>query len=179
MSARICTPLLALFIGLSLPSCVVFTEHGYEEFAKDLDGRSELSVSTYPAGAARDKMRIPYVFRRAESADQVYFQVFVRDMKKRFGHNPNIDSIRINSFSYRVGKGPRKELISGFTGNYWMQDNRTDAPGNPPPAPFVKGEKVTFHADLSLNGKSHKISGTMSADSSTWFAPLPFYGAGN
>lgn len=179
MSTRITTALMVLFIGLLLPSCVVFTEHEYGEFTKNLDGRSELSVSTYPAGFPRDKLHIPYVFRRAESADKVYFQVHIRDMRKKFGHNPNIKSVRINSFSYKVGDAPRKEVISGFTNNHWMQGNKIDAPGNPPPAPFVKGEEVTFSADLRLNGRSHKVSGTMPSDSSTWIAPLVFYGAGD
>lgn len=179
MSTRTSAQFLILFIGLLLSSCVVFTEREYEEFAKDLDGRNELSVSTYPAGTPRDKMRIPYVFRWAESADKVYFQVNIRDMKKKFGHNPNIRSIHINSLSYGVADGPKKELISGFPNNHWMQGNKIDAPGSPPPIPYVRGEEVTFEADFNLNGRNHKVSGTMPADGSTWIGPLVFYGTGN
>lgn len=48
----------------------------------------------------------------------MYFQRFVRDAEKKSGPNPNIDSVRIHSFTYQLPGELPVELISDFDAGF-------------------------------------------------------------
>lgn len=88
--------------GLFLISCAQLRHLEYTPFVYDIDGKNELSISTYPAWFAKDLFSIPFVYKQRETHDKLYFQVYIRDINKKSGKNPNVESIRIHSFSYRI-----------------------------------------------------------------------------
>ena len=154
---------LLLFLILFLAGCVQIRHLKYKPFVHDIDGKNELYISTYPAGYAHKTDSIPFVFKKLVTHDKLYFQVFIRDIKKKAGKNPNIDSIRIHSFSYRIGNNPSTELISNYDSNFWQQGQPKYNPDAKETSPilYVDGWTVSVDISFTLNGKDYSIQGEM------------------
>ena len=116
MTALIFLPIIGFLNG-----CSATTALGYEPFVRNLDGKSELAISTHPASAARDAFNVPYVYDRTVTDDQLYFRIHVRDAKKKFGPNPRVESILIHSFSYQFPGRDHVRLLSDYAEEFWMQ----------------------------------------------------------
>jgi hypothetical protein len=165
----------AIGAALLVQGCMDSTILEYEPLTRDLDGRSELHISTYPAGFPRETSAIPFLYKGLRTPEAVYFQVFVRDAEKKSGPNPNIDSIRIHSFSYQLRGEPPVELIADFDAGFWMQDQPDLAPMAHAPVPFDPGGSVRVVVDLTLNGQDYRIEGEMRAAERRNVRPLWIY----
>ena len=168
-------PVLLIFLILFLPGCVQIRHLEYKPFVHDIDGKNELYISTYAAGYAPKKTdSIPFVFKKLVTHDKLYFQVFIRDINKKSGKNPNVESIRIHSFSYRIGNNPSTELISDYDANFWMQSEPEYNPKVKDTVPilYVDGWTVSVDISFTLNGKDYKIQGEMPSAEYTTSHPL-------
>jgi len=161
--------------ALLVQGCLDATILEYEPLTRDLDGRSELHISTYPAGFPRETSAIPFLYRGLRTPEAVNFQVFVRDAEKKSGPNANIDSIRIHSFSYQLRGERPVELISDFDAGFWLQDQPELAPVAHAPVPFDPGGSVRVVVDLTLNGQDYWIEGEMRAAERRNVRPLWIY----
>lgn len=162
----------AALLGLLLASgCTSVTLRGYAPFVRDLDGRSELCISTYPAGFPTKVGRKRAGYESYETNEDLYFQVFIRDIKKRAGPNPHIESVCIHSFTCRIGDAPPELLLSGYTKNFWMQGNPQAGKRVVPPIPYHAKGRVSIEMDLTLNGKRYSFKGDMPARESRIVAP--------
>ena len=159
--------LVILFTG-----CASLTHRGYKPFVRDLDGKSELEISMYPADYGKTKTSIPLIYDSSETHDEVYFQVFVRGKKEKSGPNPHIQSILIESFFYRIDDGPRRQLLSKYASGFWMQDNPRYEKRKLPPIPYKPASVVTVEINLTLNGKAYSFEGEMPASEKTTVHPL-------
>ena len=166
------TVLIFLPIVGSLTGCGTITALGYEPFVRNLDGKSELAISTHPASAARDAFNIPYVYDRTVTDDQLYFRIHVRDAKKKFGPNPRVESILIHSFTYQFPGRDRVRLLSDYAGEFWMQDAAQYENRNLTTVPYQKDAVISVQIDLTLNGKRYAFKGEMPATKSTGYEPL-------
>ncbi|NNE35616.1 MAG: hypothetical protein HKN13_10275 [Rhodothermales bacterium] len=151
-----------LLLLLFQVGCTRVTERGYGPFVRDLDGKSELEISTYPADFPDRVSSQDAVFERLESADHVYFQFFVRD-KNKSGPNPHIDNITVHSFSYRIGDEPATVLLSEYPGNFWMQGNPRYDKEQSPAIEYLPGAEIQIDVALTLNGTRYSFSGVMPA----------------
>lgn len=157
--------------ALLLAGCAQHTVYEYTPIALDMDGASELHVSTYPAGFPREQSHIPFLYKSLHSPQAVYLQVFVRDRVKQFGPNRHIRSIRIDEFSVQIGNGPPLKAIQDYDANFWMQDNPQQSALREP-LPFVPGSQLSISARITLNGQDYRLSGTMPAHTRTSSFPL-------
>jgi hypothetical protein len=163
-----------ILMGLFLSSCARVRHLEYAPFVHDIDGKNELSISTYPAWFAKDTFSIPFVYKKRVTHDKLYFQVFIRDINKKSGKNHNVESIRIHSFSYRIGNNPSTELISDYDANFWMQSQPEYNPNVKDTVPilYVDGWTVSVDISFTLNGKDYKIQGEMPSAEYTTSHPL-------
>lgn len=165
---------LAIVIGLSvlslLAGCTSITQREYAPFVHELDGLSELVISTYPADFPDRLSEKGDLFEKYESAGEVYFQVNIRDKSKSSGPNDHVESINIHSFAYRVGDGPKTVLLSDYEDNFWMQGNPRYESRPLPPVPYVPDAKVSIEIRFTLNGTVFAFEGDMPAreSSSLW-----------
>ena len=155
-----------------LVGCGSITHRSYGPFTRQLDEKSELAISTYPAWYPKDSFSIPLLYKNSKTHDKVYFQVHVRDAKKKFGKNPSVESCQINSFSYRLDGGEWTNLLSGYPNDFWMQNNSRYEERELPPIPYQRDSRVGIEIDLTLNGTRHDIQGEMPAKEQTSFYPL-------
>lgn len=155
--------LLAVLPALLAAGCTSIEQREYTPFIRDLDGFSELAISTYPADYPDRLSDKGAVFEKYESAGDVYLQIHVRDRKKQFGPNPHVESISIHSFAYQVGDGPVTVLLSDYENNFWMQSNPRYEKRDLPPVPYVPGGKLTISISLTLNGDRYAFKGDMLA----------------
>lgn len=171
---RVLLALVAVGAWLVFGGCGQFVNRGYGPYVTELDGRSELSISTYPAWFPSEDLHIPFVYRRRVSPDSVYVQVFVRDAEKEAGPNPHIDSIRIESLSVQVGNGPRQVLISDLDENFWMQDqpDSTQTGVDLTAIRYIPDMDLSIDIALALNGESYRFRDTMAATERTTTYPL-------
>lgn len=146
------------------------THREYKEFLRDIDGKSELKISTYPSGFPTEVSNT-LISRKMPSSDKVYFQVLVRDKKQKSGPNPNVESILFHSFSYALDDGLKTELISDYARNFWMQGNSNYDKLNHPPIPYRPDSVVSIEIDLTLNGKDYSFKGQMPAKERTTYVP--------
>ena len=161
---------LLIFLILFLAGCVQIRYLKYKPFVHDIDGKNELYISTYPAGyAQKTDDSIPFVYKKLVTHDKLYFQVFIRDIKKKAGKNANIDSIRIHSFSYRIGNNPSTELLSNYDSNFWQQGQSKYNPDTKETSPilYVDGWTVSVNISFTLNGKDYSIQGEMPSAENT------------
>ena len=165
----------AIAAVLLVQGCMAATILEYEPLTRDLDGRSELHISTYPAGFPRETSAIPFLYKGLRTPEAVYFQLFVRDAEEKSGPNPHIDSVRIRSFTYQLPGKPPVELISDFDAGFWMQDQPDLAPVRHAPVPFEPGGSVRVVVDLTLNGRDYRIEGEMRAAERRNVRPLWIY----
>ena len=167
-------PILYILIVLLLAGCGQVRHLEYKPFVHDIDGKNELYISTYPAWFAKDSFSIPFVYKKRVTHDKLYFQVFIRDINKKAGKNPNVESIQIHSFSYRIGNNPSTVLISDFNSNFWMQNQTQYNPDAKDTSPilYVDGWTVTVDISFTLNGKDYSIQGEMPSSERTTSYPL-------
>jgi hypothetical protein len=163
--------LLSILLPLLVSSCTSITKREYEPFVRQLDDKSEISVSTYPAGFPRQVPGNSPSLEKLETHDELYFQIYVRDRKQNFGPNPHITSINIHSFSYRMGDQPLTELLTNYPEAFWMQNNPRYEKIKHTTIPYVPDSSVFIEIDLTLNGKRYKLNGNMPARESKLFAP--------
>ena len=57
--------------------CMKATILEYEPFIRNLDGKNELYISTYPSDFPRETASIPFMYKKLRSPESVYFQVFI------------------------------------------------------------------------------------------------------
>ena len=150
-----------LGIGLLLTGCIDRQILEYEPVVLDLDGKSELHISTYPAGFPRKISGIPFLYKTTRTPESVFFQVFVRDIQKKVGPNTNVESILIHSFSYRIDNDAPVVLISQYDGHFWMQEQHADNDDERKPVPWVSGKPLAIDISLTLNGKDYALKTRM------------------
>ena len=166
------TRITLLLTGFLLVSgCTRFNNLEYTPFVRDLDGLSELAITTYAADFPDRLSEKGDVFEEYETAKELYFQVHIRDRKKKFGPNPHVQSIEIHSFTYRIDDGAPVTLLSSYEDNFWMQGNPRYEARELPAIPFVRDGKVTIAIRLTLNGETYAFEGDMPASEKTSLWP--------
>lgn len=150
-----------LGIGSLLTGCIHSEILEYEPVALDLDGKSELHISTYPAEFPRRISGNPFLYKTTRTPESVFFQVSVRDIQKKVGPNTHVESIRIHSFSYRINNDAPVVLLSQYEGQFWMQEQNADDNVERKPVPWVSGEPLTIGIALTLNGKDYAFKARM------------------
>lgn len=165
-------------IGLAvvaLQGCVDTTIQKYGPATLPLDELNELHISTYSADFPDQTKRIPFLYRRLRTGDELYFQVFVREAGTVGGPNPNIDSITIHSFSYYFPGQPPIELISDYERGFWMQDNPRYNAEDSSPVPFNQHWHLRVRIDLTLNGIDYQFDERLDAATRRRLSPLIFW----
>ena len=155
--------------------CMDATIPEYRSLTLELDGRSELHISTYPAGFPRETFSIPFLYKKLRTPDAVYFQVFVRDAERKAGPNRQIDSIRIHSFSYRRGDEAPVQLIADYDGYFWMQDQPQYKKVQGVSVPYRPAAPVQVSIDLTVNGRDYSFRESMPAGEHRILRPLWVY----
>lgn len=172
---KIVTMTAAVVFGLLLQGCMDATVLEYQPLTRSLDGKSELHISTYPAGFPRETSSIPFLYKALRTPESVYFQVFVRAVDKKAGPNPNIESIRIRSFTYQFpGQNP-VELISDYNGYFWMQGSPKYNPGGSSPVPYDENWYLQLRIDLTVNGHNYFFDEKVQAGARRNIRPLLLY----
>jgi len=150
-------PLALLAVLVTSHGCADSTIQEYGPFTRDLDGENELHVSTYPAGFPRVTDRIPFIYKAQKTPDEVYLQVFVRDKSVGAGPNPHIESIHIESFSYRFPGQAPVVLLEDYDDNFWMQGNPRYESETSPPVPFNEHWHLQIRIELTVNGADYSF----------------------
>ena len=163
MTYRLVVLVLVLTALLTVAGCTSINHREYAPFVRELDGISQLEISTYPADYPNRLSDKGDTFESFESAGEIYFQVNIRDKSKSGGPNEHVRSINIHSFSYRIGDEPPTVLLSEYKYNFWMQDNPRYEQRELPPVPFVPGGKVRVNISFTLNGETYAFEGDMPA----------------
>ena len=166
---------LSVLLALVFQGCMDATVREYEPLTRALDGKSELHISTYPAGFPRVKSSIPFLYKALQTPDSVYFQVFIREAGKEAGPNPHVESIEIHSFSYQFPDQDPVELISDFEGNFWMQGDPQDNPEGVGAVPFGEQWYLQLSIDLTLNSRHFQVDGRVQATEREYTRPLILY----
>ncbi len=162
--------LLLLSTLLLTVGCTTMTKREYAPFVRDLDDANRLEISTYPADFPNRLTEKDALFEKFESADQLYFEVHVRDPSKSIGPNPNVRSITIHSFAYREGDDPEVVLLSEYPESFWMQGNPSHDQSGQPPIRYVPDGSVYIAIRFTLNETEYAFEGEMRAreNRSTW-----------
>ena len=161
----------SVLIFFTLSACTSITQRSYQPFIRELDGKSELRVTTYPAGFPRGKSGSSIVLNKEQSHGELYFQINIKDKSKNMGPNPHVKSIKIHSFTYQLGDGPRTELLTDYDYNFWMQGNRNYDKSRLPPIPYYPDSSVKVEIDFTLNGQKYEFKGKMNASENTSYVP--------
>jgi hypothetical protein len=148
-------------ILVTFSGCSKFTHLKYSSFVRDLDGKSELVISTYPTWYPKRTLHIPFLYENLISPEEVYFQVFVRDSVKKVGQNPNVKSIRIHSFAVQMQNQSKIILISDYESNFWMQGQSKDNKLDVQSIPYYPDTPLRVDIALTLNGVDYSIKGKM------------------
>ena len=156
---------------LIVSACTKFRHLEYAPFVRDLDGLSELAISTYPANYPERLSNKGDVVQKYRTTGELYFQVHIRDKKTKSGPNSHVHSINIHKFSYRIGDAPPVDLLSGYQDNFWMQDNPRYEQRDLPAVPYVPDGKVSIEISLTLNGKKFEFEGDMPANEKSGVYP--------
>ncbi len=162
---------LAVLVVLLVSGCTQFNPREYEPFVRDLDDSNQLEISTYAADFPDRLTEQGAVFEKYESADELYFQVNIRDSRKSAGPNTNVESILIHSFSYRFDDEPPSVLLSDYDYNFWMQGNPRYDKQDLPPIPYKPDGRVFIEIHFTLNGKTFEFEGDMPATESSSTLP--------
>ena len=161
-----------VLLCLLLQGCTDTTVGYYGPITLPVDDGNELHISTYSADFPDQEAHIPFLYRRFRTPDQVYFQVFVREKGKEAGRNPNIESIKIRSFSYRFPGQEPTELITDYNDNFWMQGQPNYNPGGSEPIPFNEHWYLYVELDMNVNGVDYKFDERMDANTRRSKRPL-------
>lgn len=173
MRHRVSTPLFGTFIVvLLLQGCTDTTVQYYGPITLPVDDGNELHISTYPADYPDQEAHIPFLYRRLRTPDLVYFQVFVREKGKEAGPNPNIESIKIRSFSYNFPGQEPTELIADYDDNFWMQGQPNYDPGGSEPIPFDEHWYLHVQLDMNVNGVDYTFDERIDANTRRSLRPL-------
>ena len=164
-------PPLLVLSWITFTSCTSFTNREYGPFVRNLDGKSELHISTYPAFFPQKKSTSNSINKKLESHCEVYFQLFIRDLDKKFGPNPHIESVTIHSFSYQLPNEPKIEILTNHDGNFWMQGNPNYESRKLSAILYRKNSAINIEIDFSLNGKKYSYEGQMKSKESTTTLP--------
>ncbi len=148
---------------LTISGCTRFNHLEYGPFVRDLDGLSELAISTYPADFPKRLSDKGALFQKYETSRDVYFRIHIRDKKIKLGPNPHADSVKIHSFSYSIDDGPPVVLLSGYEDNLWMQNNPRYERRELPAVPYVPNGIVSIEISFTLNGEDFVFEGDMRA----------------
>lgn len=162
-------------LGLVLAGCMDATVLAYDSLTRELDGRSELHVSTYPAGFPRETASIPFLYKALRTPESVYFQVFVRDAEQRAGPNPHIQSARIHAFSYAFPGQDPVVLVEDFDGYFWMQDNPEQSSARDKPVPYDEHSYLQLRVELTVNGVDYLVEEQVRATQRRNITPLLLY----
>ena len=154
---------LVLSALLGIAGCTSINHREYGPFVRELDGVSQLEISTYPADYPNRLSEKGDTFESYESAGEVYFQVNIRDKSKSTGRNEHVRSINIHSFSYRIGDEPPTVLLADYSYNFWMQSNPRYEKRDLPPIPFLPGGSIHVSINFTLNGETYSFEGDMPA----------------
>ena len=164
-------PAIMLLVLLVCAGCTQINHRGYEAFVRDLDAQNQLQITTYPADLPSRLTESDETFQSLESANQVYFQVFIRDPSKSIGSNENVESIFIHSFYYKLGDQPRVRLLTDYPDNFWMHGSpRYDKQGHKP-IPYLPDGSISIEISFTLNGQYLEFSGEMKAVENTSIWP--------
>ncbi|PSN19677.1 hypothetical protein C7271_06010 [filamentous cyanobacterium CCP5] len=163
---------ITVLVYMLLQGCTDTTVQYYGPITLPIDERNELHISTYPADFPDQEAHIPFLYRRLRTPDQVYFQVFVREKGKEAGHNPNIESIEIRSFSYQFPSQEPTKLISDCDDNFWMQDQPNCNPSGSEPIPFNEHWYLQVQIDMTVNGVDYRFDERIDANTRRSFRPL-------
>ena len=161
-------------LGFLLLSACARTDYlDYESYTADIDGLSQLEISTYAANFPESLKHVPFIYRHLETHNRLYFQVFIRNMEQA-GKNPHVDSILIHEFSYRFGNQPRNVLISDYPEYFWMQGqpNYNENYADTQPVLFVPDASITVNIRFTLNGDYYEFEGQMPAAKKQTLRPL-------
>ena len=152
---------ITISIIITLSGCSKFTHLKYSSFVRDLDGKSELVISTYPTWYPKRTFHIPFFYENLISPEEVYFQVFVRDPVKKIGQNPHVKSIRIHSFAVQMQNQSKIVLISDYGSNFWMQGQSKDNELDVQPIPYYPDAPLRVDIALTMNGVDYSFKGKM------------------
>ncbi|MCH1499757.1 MAG: hypothetical protein L7U83_11895 [Akkermansiaceae bacterium] len=152
-------------------NCTSFTNREYGPFVRNLDSENELHISTYPAFFPKKKSNSNSINKKLESHSKVYFQLFIRDLNKKIGPNPHIESVTIHSFSYQLPNEPEIEILTEYDGNFWMQGNPNYESRKLSAIPYRPNSGINIEINFSLNGKRYSYEGQMRSKESTSFLP--------
>ena len=159
------TQIVLALAGLLIVSACTKVRHlEYAPFVRDLDGQSELAISTYPADYPERLSDKGDVVQKYRTTAELYFQVHIRDKKTKFGPNSHVHSINIHKFSYRIGDASPVVLLSGYQNNFWSQNNPRYEQRDLPAVPYVPGGEVFIEISFTLNGKKFEFEGVMPAN---------------
>lgn len=168
--------LLFLLGCTGLFGCAHLKHREYKPFVRDLDGKSELEISTFPAWYPEKGKHIPRLYKERVTSEKLNFQVFIRDRKSKIGPNPHVKTIAIHSFSYRLDGGPKVELLTDFPSNFWMQENVNYDKESASQVMYDSESVVGIDIDFTLNGNAYTFNGEMPAhEYSTYTALLLEY----
>lgn len=156
-----------------LAGCARIRMYEYEPVLVPLDEKNELEITTYPSWFARETFGIPFLYKSERTPESVYFQVYVKDRHQAAGPNPNVSSIRIESFSYRQAGRPPVVLIENYDSYFWMQDNPNYNKLGSTPVPCVPNERITIAISLVLNGRRHALTKQLAAVEHRYTESLP------
>jgi len=164
-----------MVLGLLVQGCMDAKILEYQSLTRSLDGKSELHISTYPAGFPRETSSIPFLYKALRTPESVYFQVFVRAVDKKAGPNPHIESIRIRSFTYQFPGQDPVRLISDFDGYFWMQGSPKYNPGERVPVPYNENWFLQLRIDMTVNGQDYLFDEQVQATVRRNVRPLLLY----
>ena len=162
----------AVLVCLLLQGCTDTTVQYYGPITLPVDDGNELHISTYPADFPDQEAHIPFLYRKLRTPDRVYFQVFVREKGKEAGRNPNIESIKIRSFSYHFPSQEPIALITDYDDNFWMQGQQEYNPDGSEPIPFNDHWYLQVQLDMNVNGVDYKFSEHIDANTRRSLRPL-------
>jgi hypothetical protein len=137
-----------------------------------LDSKNELYISTYPAWFPRETKSIPFLYKALRTPDSVYFEVFVREIGTTGGKNPNVDSIRIHSFSYGFPGQDSVAALTDYPSKFWQQGDPKNDARTRKAVMHSEGWYLRLKMHMTLNGQEHRIDEVIHANTRTIYRPL-------
>lgn len=158
---RILTAVAVAACASILSGCVRYEVVHYTPLTFDLDGQSELHISSYPSWFPRETTHVPFLYKKLRTPASVYFQVFVKDADIQSGRNVHAQSVRIRSFNYQRPGEPEVQLISDYESNFWMQDQPTYNLKKSSPVPCEVGKPIQISIALEINDQAYAFERQM------------------
>jgi hypothetical protein len=159
-------------VALALQGCMKVTVVEYGPLTRPLDSKNELHISTYPAWFPRETKSVPFLYKALHTSDSVFFQVFIREAGTRGGKNPNVESIRIHSFSYGFPGQDSIVALTDYPQNFWQQGDPNNDARTGKSVLHSEGWYLRLNLHLTLNGQEHRIDEVVHANTRTSYRPL-------